>query len=581
MWRFALVGLCLIHSATAAELKSGEKVADIKFKDIHYLTRSLDDLPGKAVVFVFMDTGCPVAARYVPELKKLEAEFRDKGVRFVALFPGAEDSIAALAAFAVKHDIAFPCGKDYDAACAATLGVTRTPEVAVLDSDHKLRYRGRIDDQYYPGGTRPKPTRQDLREAIEALLAGKEVAQANSVVEGCPISQPAKAVADKALTFAEHVAPILHKHCQECHRPNTVAPFTLIDYAQVNARAKAIADVVRDGSMPPWYGAPDHLEFNNHRGLSAEEKSTLLTWLKSDRPAGDLTKVPAPLPAAPEWRIGTPDMVLKAQEHELPDSGDVAYKYAILPFVFTHDTWVDGVEIKPDNRKVLHHCNMAFAKIGEQFSVQNFITGAVPGGEALTLPQGVAVKIPAGAILILQIHYITTGKPEKCRISVGFRYPRVDVQQQLRLSYVATTRYAIPAGEPAYRVAASRTLPCDAIGVGMFAHMHVRGRDMTFLAHTPDGKTEDLLTVPNYSFAWQHAYRWEFGTKKLPKGTKLECVAHYDNSPFNPFNPDPKATVYDGDQTAQEMLNGFIFYVDANEQLRLKIDPKTGGETKN
>ncbi|MFL5329761.1 MAG: redoxin family protein [Gemmataceae bacterium] len=581
MWRIALVSLCLVHSATAAEVKLSDKVADIKFRDIHYLTRSLEDLPGKAVVFVFMDTGCPVAARYVPELKKLETEFRDKGVRFVALFPGAEDSIAALASFAVKHDIAFPCGKDYDAACATALGVTRTPEVAVLDSDHKLRYRGRIDDQYYPGGTRPKPTRQDLREAIDAALAGKQVAQPITVAEGCPITQPTKAMADKTLTFAEHVAPILHKHCQECHRPNTVAPFSLVDYTQVNARAKAIADVVRDGSMPPWYGAPEHQEFNNRRGLSSEEKSTLLAWLKSDRPVGDLTKVLAPLPAAPEWRIGTPDMVLKAQEHELPDSGDVAYKYAILPFVFTHDTWVDGVEIKPDNRRVLHHCNMAFAKIGEKFSVQNFITGAVPGGEALTLPAGVAVKIPAGAILILQIHYITTGKPEKCRISVGFRYPRVDVQQQLKLSYVATTRYAIPPGAPAHRVAASRTLPCDAIGVGMFAHMHVRGRDMTFLAHTPDGKTEDLLTVPNYSFAWQHAYRWEFGAKKLPKGTKLECVAHYDNSPFNPFNPDPKATVLDGDQTAQEMLNGFIFYVDANEQLKLKIDPKTGGEAKN
>jgi peroxiredoxin len=568
--------MLLATAAIAVELKPGERVPDIKFKDIHYLSRSLDDLPGKAIVFAFMDTSCPVAARYVPELKKLEAEFRAKDVRFVALFPGAEDTIATLSAFSVKHDIAFPCGKDYDATAATALGVTKTPEVAVLDADRKLRYRGRIDDQYRPGGARPTPTRHDLREAIEAILASKEIEHATTDVDGCRITPPANAE-KTTITFAEHVAPILRKHCQECHRPNTVAPFSLIEYQQVSSRAKSIADVVRDGSMPPWYGDPEHPEFMNHRGLSAEEKTTLLAWLKSDRPAGDLTKVPAPLPAAPEWRIGQPDFILSAQEHELPESGDVAYKYAILPYVFPRETWIDGVEIKPDNRKVLHHCNMAFAKLGDKFSVQNFITGAVPGGEALTLPEGVAVKIPAGAILILQIHYVTTGKPERCRINVGFRYPRVPVQQQLHLSYVATSRYEIPPGEPAYRVATSRVLPCDAIGVGMFAHMHVRGKDMTFLAHTPDGKTENLLTVPNYSFAWQHAYRWEFGKKQLPKGTRLECIAHYDNSQFNPYNPDPKATVHDGDQTEQEMLNGFVFYVDANEKLNLKIDPKTGG----
>jgi hypothetical protein len=106
--------------------------------------------------------------------------------------------------------------------------------------------------------------------------------------------------------------------------------------------------------------------------------------------------------------------------------------------------------------------------------------------------------------------------------------------------------------------------------------MHVRGKDMTFLAHKPDGTTENLLTIPNFNFGWQHAYRWDFGKKTLPKGTRLECIAHYDNSPFNPYNPDPKATVRDGQQTHEEMLNGFVFYVDANEKLGLKIDLKTG-----
>ena len=129
----------------------------------------------------------------------------------------------------------------------------------------------------------------------------------------------------------------------------------------------------------------------------------------------------------------------------------------------------------------------------------------------------------------------------------------------------------------AHPVRAARTLRDDAIGIGMFVHMHLRGRDMKAVAEAPDGDAETLLVVPNYNFDWQHAYRWEFGTKRWPKGTRLECIAHYDNSTFNAYNPDPKAIVVDGDQTAQEMLNGFFFYVDANEKLALKIDPKTGG----
>jgi len=569
----ALIPWLILGSSPPA----GDGVANLSFKDARYLNRSLADFRDvKAIVLVFLDTGCPVAARYAPTLRKLEDELRPKGVQFVALFPGAEDSIAGLAAFAVKHHIPFPCGKDYDAVCATALGVTRTPEAVVLDGERRVRYRGRIDDQYRPGGGLAKPTREELRAAVEDVLAGREPKNAVTTVDGCPIT--VAPVAEKQhVTFAEHVAPILAKHCQECHRPGTVAPFSLVDYAAVKGRARAIAEVVRDGSMPPWYGAPQHTEFVNRRGLSGAERETLLAWLQSDRPAGDLSKLPPPLPPAPEWRIGSPDLVVSAPQHNLPESGDIGYKYVILPHFFMRDTWVDGVEIKPDNPRVLHHCNLAFAKIGEKFSVTNFITGAVPGGEAMTLPAGVAVKIPAGSVLVLQVHYVATGTPEKCRIGVGFRYPRGEVNQQLRLCYLATTRYEIPPFAPAHRVSVSRTLPCDAVGVGLFSHMHVRGKDMSFLAHTPDGKTQPLLVIPNYSFSWQHAYRWEFGAKRLPKGTRVECIARYDNSAFNPYNPDPTATVRDGQQTYEEMLNGFMFYVDAGERLALKVDPKTGG----
>ncbi len=338
------------------------------------------------------------------------------------------------------------------------------------------------------------------------------------------------------------------------------------------AKANTIAEAVADQRMPPWYGAPEHTEFINRRGMTANERETIRQWVRGGKQRGDEGKLPPlVLPKPDAWRIGEPDLVLNAPEHDIPAEGLVEYKYVPLPHAFTHDSWVQGVQIRPDNPRVLHHCNMAWVSLGEGFKINNFITGTVPGGEPMTLGKGVGYRIPKGAFLVLQVHYVTTGKPEKCRISVGFKYATGTIDRQLRFKYLVDTKYTIPPGAPAHRVSASRVLEHEAEGVGLFCHMHLRGRDMTFKAHYPDGKSETLLVIPNYNFDWQMPYRWAPGAKKLPKGTRLECIAHYDNSTFNPFNPDPKATVRDGQQTHQEMLNGFVFYTDREEKLNLEM----------
>jgi hypothetical protein len=369
----------------------------------------------------------------------------------------------------------------------------------------------------------------------------------------------------------------------ECHRPGTTAPFSLVSYADAKAQAEGIAEVINEGRMPPWYASEDFGHFYNRRGLSAEEKQKLTSWVRSGMKVGDaakLTPPPAPAKPADRWLIGKPDLIVSAPSHDIPASGFVPYKYVPpggpLPYVFAHDTWVQGIQILPDNPRVVHHCNMAYVVTGDKYKRANFITGTVPGGSPMVLDNGVAFRIPRGSILILQIHYVTTGKPEKCQISVGFKYASGRVDKQLRHELLVDHEFAIPPGAPAHPVSASRVLDCDAIGLGLFVHMHLRGRDMTFHAVRPDGKKETLLMVPNYNFDWQIPYRWEPGKMVLPKGTRLECVAHYDNSTFNPYNPDPKATVRDGDQTRDEMLNGFVFFVDANQKLGLDIDPKNG-----
>jgi thiol-disulfide isomerase/thioredoxin len=584
MSRFLLRGvLALVLAlpcleAPAVEVKIGSAIGKLEFKDIRYLTRTLDELPkSKVYVLVFTNTTCPLVQRYLPVLNKLEKQYRDKGVQFLGVNVGPEDSIKEMAAQAVEYDVEFPFVKDQGALCATALGVKRTPEVAVLDGGRKLLYRGRIDDQYRLGGGRPKPTRHDLKEAIDSILAGKAVAVKETPVDGCLITRTELPAAKGPLTFAEHVAPIVRKHCVGCHKPGTAAPFSLVRYEQVRGKANAIAEVVRDERMPPWYGDPKHTEFIDRRGLTVRERETILQWVAGGKRLGDEAKLPKP-PAREEnpWKIGKPDLILKAPEHTIPEQGVIDYKYIVLPHVFFQDTWIAGLQILPDNPRVLHHCNIAYYRIGEKWKKSNFITGTVPGSEPMLLDNHIGYKIPGGSVLALEVHYVTTGKKEKCRISVGVKYASGRIDKHLRFFLLEDKSFAIPPGAPAHKVSADRVLMHDAIGLGLFCHMHLRGRDMTFKAHYPGGRSETLLIIPNYNFDWQMAYRWEVGKKKFPKGTRLEAIARYDNSSFNPFNPDPKATVKDGLQTFHEMMNGFIFFLDANEKLGLDIDGKTG-----
>lgn len=578
-----LCGLLAVTNLHAEDRpKIGSEIANLRFKDIRYLQRSLSDFgEPKATVLVFSNTTCPLVQKYWPKLQRLEEKYRDQGVQFASVNISVDDEVSEIAQQAIDFGVTFPFVKDVDGSCARALGVERTPEVVILDSKRVLRYRGRIDDQYRVGGARPEASSDDLTTALDELLAGKEIKTAETAVDGCLITLPATAELKKPVTFYQDVLPIVQNNCQECHRAGGTAPFSLVTREEVASHAQAIAEVVADRRMPPWY-ANRQQHFLNERKLSTAERDTIVAWTKTGLAAGDESKAPAaPKFDDAEWEIGTPDIITTALEtHKLPAEGFVDYKHIVLPYVFLQDTWISGAEIKPSNSAVVHHCNMAYVSLGEQFSDENFITGRVPGGTAFTLGEGLGFKIPAGSVIGLQIHYTTTGKEEKNRMQVGFRFPRYTVRQELHHMQVTTRKFEIPPHSSAHPVKSVRTLPVDATGLAMFSHMHLRGKDMTFKALFPDGKEETLLSVPNYHFDWQQNYRWQPGTKKFPKGTKIEVTAHFDNSKFNPYNPDATQAVRFGPQTVHEMMYGFFFYTADGEDLNLTIDPKTGTPVK-
>jgi thiol-disulfide isomerase/thioredoxin len=279
--------LWLAASIQAADApKIGDTVGKLKFTDIRSLPRTMDDFGSKkAFVFVFVNTSCPVAQRFLPTLQELEKEYRAKDVQFVAVNAAEEDSLIAMATQAVKYDMEFPFVKDFDGTCAKLLGVKRTPEAVVLDRDKVLRYRGRIDDQHRLGGIRKDATSNDLKDAIDAVLTGKKPARAETEVDGCPITFP-KAKKAREVTFAEHVAPVLKKHCWDCHKDGGSAPFALTSHKQTAGRADSLVEVIRDQRMPPWFASHEYGPFMNRRGLSDEERAVIIDWAKSGTAAG-------------------------------------------------------------------------------------------------------------------------------------------------------------------------------------------------------------------------------------------------------------------------------------------------------
>lgn len=572
------------HAATADEVPVpiGTTISNLRFTDIRGLKRSLEDLGEfRAVVLTFTTTTCPLVRKSFPKLIDLHTEYGPRGVAFLAVNVGQDDSIREMAAQAVDFEVPFYFVKDTDFSVTRALGVHTTPEVVVLDHMRTIRYRGRIDDQLRIGGTKPAASRNDLAEALRELLHVVPVSVSETPADGCLITIPqTRDTGNRQTTWANHIAALVHQKCSGCHRPGTAAPFPLLSHEDVIANAQMIAEVIRNETMPPWYATHGRGTFQNDASLKSTEQRMLLDWLSGGCPPGDLSAAPQPPePPASSWRIGEPDTVITmVEEHTVPSTGFVPYRYTVLPFLFLEETWVEAFEIRPLNPAVVHHCNMAYVT-KDGAGEETFITGYVPGGQPMDLSHfdnGVAFRIPAGAGLGLQIHYTTTGKEETSRIQVGLRFPRREIRKQVRHFLLDPRGWMIPPRDPAFRLEASHTLDCEACLLGIFTHMHVRGRDMTFFARPLDKPEETLLQIPNYNFEWQLGYELKAGTRIFEKGTQIRAVAHFDNSVFNPYNPDPGATVRYGPQTVDEMFNGFVFYVDNQEQLSIQVNPQTG-----
>jgi peroxiredoxin/mono/diheme cytochrome c family protein len=569
----------------AADSPVGKKVENFTLPDFHGKMHALDDYQGKPVVVAFVGTECPLAKNYAPRLRSLSEEFGD--VAFLAINANVQDSLAEIGGYARAHEIPFPVLKDNGNVVADKMGAVRTPEVFLLDKDRVVRYWGRIDDQYGfktgAGYVKPKLKERFLADAIGEVLAGKDVSRPQVASVGCFIGRAAPKTEPKGdITYSNQIARIMQNNCVECHRAGEVAPFTLLSYDDVSAWAETIREVVSEERMPPWFADPRFGHFSNEARLSDEEKEQLFAWVDGGCPEGDPKDLPEPRKFVEGWQIGEPDQVvyMRDEPFTVPPEGTVDYQYFSVDPGWTEDKWIEATECRPGNRSVVHHIIAFLQPPGDaDLGNRGGIGGYAPGMTPNICRPGTAILVPAGSKLVFQLHYTTNGTEQTDRSMVGIKFvdPKA-VKQTVRGGVVGNTALRIPPGDDNYEVTARHLFLKDTLILNLTPHMHVRGKDFKFEAEYPDGTREVLLDVPKYDFNWQLRYML-VEPKLMPKGTRLHCTAHFDNSADNLANPDPTATVTYGDQTWEEMMFGFYTSVDPKQDLTQGLaDTGAGGQ---
>lgn len=394
-------------------------------------------------------------------------------------------------------------------------------------------------------------------------------------------------------TFHKDVAPILQQHCEGCHAPGQIAPFSLISYEDAKSTAGLIVERTQDGSMPPW-GAINTDECAPRYGwkhdtrLSEAELATLEAWKNAGAPEGD----PADAPAADAPKgadLTRVDLELQPQKPFVTSGEQDQMICFVLDPQLTEDVWVNASKIVPGNLKVDHHGVIFIDPDGESVPLANedgyyecfgsvglnkvtFLTPWVPGGQPTVFPENAGALLKAGSKLVLQMHYHPAGataEPDLSKLQLQF-HPGVP-EYRANFVPIATpvplpdgdglqpgpddangVEFRIPANASAHTETIKRTLP-EVLSDGqplpemkvysVQSHMHYVGVDEKISvrragASGSDPADECLLQTPKWDFNWQQTYTYDAPIEELPTlraGDVLEVRCTYNNTLDNPF----------------------------------------------
>lgn len=389
---------------------------------------------------------------------------------------------------------------------------------------------------------------------------------------------------DSPITYATHIAPIIHQKCTICHREGQPGPFPLLSFEDVRDRSETIQAVVHDQYMPPWKPVNEGVEYSNDRRLTNREQQLLDDWIKGGTLPGNLQAVKVPeFPSG--WSLGKPDLVIKMNgRFEVPASGRDIYRSFVFPAALPEDKWVKAIELRPTARGAVHHAlffidtsgearrqdgrdgkagisGMSFLRPsgqGRSGGASRGLGGYVPGAMPNKLPGDLAMLLPKGGDIVMQTHFHPSGKPESEQAEIALYFADKPPSRQLVPIQLPPLfgRFAgldVAPGERDFEISKSFTLPVDVEAIGIGGHAHYICREMEMKATLPDGDVIELLTIDDWDLDWQDQYQFKQPIS-LPAGTRLDARLLYDNSADNPENPhSPPKRITWGRESTDEM----------------------------
>jgi hypothetical protein len=379
--------------------------------------------------------------------------------------------------------------------------------------------------------------------------------------------------AEPEVTFTRDVAPIFYSKCISCHRPGEVAPMPLLNYEEARPWARAIKEKVMLRQMPPWFADPKYGNFANDPSLSAKEIETITKWVDGGASKGDIKDLPKAPQFTDGWQLGEPDLIVELPEIQIPATGPDYFPTPSISLNLAEDRWIRAIEIRPGNREVAHHSVIFSTSAGAALGGSGFfdVLGLWAVGTPPTVyPEGMGRWVRKGQTLRTNLHYHPNGKPQVDRTRIGFYFGKGELKKEVAAALAGTLNFSIPPQASDYKMRSAYVVDQDINIVSLFPHMHLRGKDMKMTVSYPGGREETILNVPSYNFDWQLFY-YPKTQLTLPRGTRIDLFATYDNSTANRRNPDPTKAVTFGEASTAEMMFGMFEFTAVDG-----VSPKPG-----
>lgn len=398
------------------------------------------------------------------------------------------------------------------------------------------------------------------------------------------------------VTFAKHIAPIVYKHCTSCHREGEIAPFPLTNYEEVKDRGAFISYVTTSRYMPPFKPQTGIQHYQKENYLSDDQIQLISKWVDQGMEYGDQADEPE-LPVFPEGsQVGTPDLAVSfAQSYKHKGTGADEYRYFVIPTNLTEAKYLTALEVRPGNKKVVHHtlvwadstgksmaADLATPEYGYEGTgasaadnLNNQLPGYVPGQKPIVYKDGLAIRIPKGADLLLQMHYAPSVTDELDSTTVNLFFAKepttraVQSHVMLPLPAVINELFVIPANK-VKTFHGKQSVPIKTTLLGVGPHCHLLGQSWHIFAVRPGNDTVQLMKINEWDFNWQGSYNF-VKPVILPAGSVIHAIATYDNTSANINNPnDPPKLVSWGENTSDEMYYLpliFMYYKNGDENL--------------